>query len=137
MIRRYLKVSISTTLPLYTYLTWLLLYQYPLNITLNDCSDMFCSKQKKERKKSVSLPFILHHYLNEADAYTRIFVAEKPPMDKETVSGLRKNNGDILNCCGSFSGCYSFQTFSGFLVIRSLCIYSSTFKSYNDTFFLQ
>lgn len=84
----------------------------------------------------VVVPFILHHYLNEADAYTRIFVAEKPPMDKETVSGLRKNNGDILNCCGSFSGCYSFQTFSGFLVIRSLCLYSSTFKLYNNTFFL-
>lgn len=54
MIRRYLKVSISTTLPLYTYLTWLLLYQYPLNITLNDCSDMFCSKQKKKKERKVS-----------------------------------------------------------------------------------
>lgn len=55
----------------------------------------FVANKKKKRKKSVSLPFILHHYLNEADAYTRIFVAEKPPMDKETVSGLRKNNRDI------------------------------------------
>lgn len=137
MIRRYLKVSISTTLPLYTYLTWLVLHQYPLNITLNDCSDMFCSKpkkKKKERKVSAYRSFYIIIWMKQTPIHVS---SSQPPMDKETVSGLRKNNGDILNCCGSFSGCYSFQTFSGFLVIRSLCLYSSTFKLYNDTFFLQ
>lgn len=38
----------------------------------------------------VVVPFILHHYFNEADAYVRNPVAEKPPLDKETVSCLRK-----------------------------------------------
>lgn len=97
----------------------------------------FVVNKKKERKKSVSLLFILYYYLNEVDVYICIFVVEKFFMDKEIVFGLRKNNGDVFNCCGLFFGCYSFQIFFGFLVICLLCLYLSIFKLYNDIFFLK